>query len=148
MYIQEQIGFFLEGRLHGPHGCEGAEEQIIVKIRDLLCQAQHTFHTAHIGNGLALDGSARIRHGVSGHDAQLGIVICQSVASGSQRHFASMWTTQTSYQKETELFRDVHPLGFLRTNVTLQQFEKFYETYGIEPGDGMYLAPEDRILVW
>ena len=28
------------------------------------------------------------------------------------------------------------------------QFDEFYETYGIQPGDGMYLAPEDRIAVW
>ena len=47
--------------------------------------------------------------------------------------------------KSTE---DEHPLNFLRTNVTLQQFEKFYETFDIGPGDGMYLAPEDRIPVW
>ena len=28
------------------------------------------------------------------------------------------------------------------------QFDEFYETYGIQTGDGMYLAPEDRITVW
>ena len=44
--------------------------------------------------------------------------------------------------------QDTYPLNFLRTNVTLQQFEKFYETFDIGPGDGMYLAPEDRIPVW
>jgi putative endopeptidase len=32
--------------------------------------------------------------------------------------------------------------------VTLQQFDEFLDTYGIKEGDGMYLAPEDRILVW
>ena len=64
------------------------------------------------------------------------------------RSYASTWRTQTSFVKEMELASDVHPLHFLRTNVTLQQFEKFYETYGIGPGDGMYLAPEDRISVW
>jgi predicted metalloendopeptidase len=30
----------------------------------------------------------------------------------------------------------------------LQQFDEFIETYNIKPGDGMYLAPEDRVLVW
>ena len=65
------------------------------------------------------------------------------------RSFASMWARQTSYSMESSQVRDdEHPLGFFRTNVTLQQFEKFFETYGIGPGDGMYLAPEDRILVW
>lgn len=65
------------------------------------------------------------------------------------RSFASVWATQTSFQVENTVANgDEHPLGFLRTNVTLQQFDKFFETYGIGPGDGMYLAPEDRILVW
>ena len=65
------------------------------------------------------------------------------------RSFASMWVRQTSYNVESsQAHQDEHPLGFFRTNVTLQQFDKFFETYGIGPGDGMYLAPEDRILVW
>ena len=43
---------------------------------------------------------------------------------------------------------DSHPLHYLRTNAVLQQFDRFLETYDIQPGDGMYLAPEDRIAVW
>lgn len=43
---------------------------------------------------------------------------------------------------------DEHPLPFLRTNVTVQQFEEFYEAFDIQPGDGMYLAPEKRVAVW
>ena len=64
------------------------------------------------------------------------------------RSYASLWAYQTTMQGENEKSHDEHPLGFFRTNVTLQQFDKFFETYGIGPGDGMYLAPEDRILVW
>ena len=43
---------------------------------------------------------------------------------------------------------DEHPLNYLRINVGLQQFDEFIETYDINPGDGMYLAPEYRICVW
>lgn len=64
------------------------------------------------------------------------------------RSYAEVWRYQTSLTGEMSLATDVHPLGFLRTNVTLQQFDKFYETFDIGPGDGMYLAPEDRIMVW
>ena len=64
------------------------------------------------------------------------------------RSYANTWRMQASFVKEMELATDVHPLNYLRTNVTLQQFDKFFETYDIGPGDGMYLAPEDRILVW
>ena len=43
---------------------------------------------------------------------------------------------------------DPHPLHYLRSNATIQQFDEFYETYDIKEGDGMYLAPEKRIAVW
>ena len=63
--------------------------------------------------------------------------------------FASVWrrimTPEADYWYT---FNDVHPKACLRTNVTLQQFEEFYKTYDVKPGDNMYLAPEDRILVW
>ena len=26
--------------------------------------------------------------------------------------------------------------------------KEFYETYGVKEGDGMYLAPEDRVVIW
>ncbi len=46
------------------------------------------------------------------------------------------------------VYQDVHPMNYLRVNVTLMQQPEFYETYGIEEGDGMYMAKEDRISVW
>lgn len=62
--------------------------------------------------------------------------------------YAQLWRAKRSYMQEITAAKDVHPLNFLRTNVTLQQFDEFYETFGIKPGDGMYVAPENRILVW
>ena len=38
------------------------------------------------------------------------------------------------------------PSFFLK--VFHKQFQEFYDTYGIKEGDGMYLAPEDRVAVW
>lgn len=43
---------------------------------------------------------------------------------------------------------DTHPMWYFRVNSTLQLFDEFYETYGIEEGDGMYRAPEERFKVW
>ena len=44
--------------------------------------------------------------------------------------------------------QDTHPLPYLRVNAVVQQFDEFYETFGIEPGDGMYLTPAARLEVW
>ncbi len=43
---------------------------------------------------------------------------------------------------------DEHPPGYVRTNVNVQQVQEFYDTFNVTPGDGMYLAPEDRLTVW
>jgi len=43
---------------------------------------------------------------------------------------------------------DNHPLSYLRVNIDVQMFEPFYDVYGVQEGDGMYLAPEDRIRFW
>jgi len=42
----------------------------------------------------------------------------------------------------------VHPPAMFRVNLPVQQFDEFYETYGITEEDGMYLSPEDRFIIW
>ncbi|MDO4283936.1 MAG: M13 family metallopeptidase [Eubacteriales bacterium] len=65
------------------------------------------------------------------------------------RSYANMWKCVNTEEAEIRMVQtDVHPLGYLRINVGLQQFQEFYDTYDIQPGDGMYLAPEERLEVW
>lgn len=44
--------------------------------------------------------------------------------------------------------KDPHPMGYVRINSVLQQFDEFLDFYGITEGDNMYLAPEDRVAIW
>lgn len=62
--------------------------------------------------------------------------------------FARVWRIKCSYGKEQQYMEDSHPLAFLRTNVTVQQFDEFNQTFHIQKGDGMYLAKDKRINVW
>ncbi|MBQ6737939.1 MAG: M13 family metallopeptidase [Synergistaceae bacterium] len=65
------------------------------------------------------------------------------------RRYAKVWRLiQTKETLDRVLKVDVHALPFLRVNAVIQQFEEFYETYGIKSGDQMYLAPEKRVSVW
>ena len=43
---------------------------------------------------------------------------------------------------------DPHSLGEFRVNQALKNIPAFYEAFDVQPGDPMYLAPEDRVLVW
>lgn len=65
------------------------------------------------------------------------------------RSFSETWKTITTIQTEYyTLSQDTHPLAYLRVNAMVQQFDEFYDTYGIRKGDGMYLAPDQRLEVW
>ncbi len=63
--------------------------------------------------------------------------------------YAQMNVNINVYASElSQLTQDAHPLDYSRTNVPVQQFEEFYETYDVKEGDAMYLAPEDRLIIW
>ncbi len=64
------------------------------------------------------------------------------------RALAEVWLVKQTLQASYAQLNDTHPMGYLRINCTLQQFDEFLKCYGIVKGDGMYLAPEDRVIVW
>ncbi len=64
------------------------------------------------------------------------------------RAFADCYITRDNLTQVYRRLYDVHPMPYLRINVTLQHFDEFLDFYGIREGDGMYLAPEDRVNIW
>ncbi len=65
------------------------------------------------------------------------------------RSYATTWRAKCTIDvMDSILLSDSHPAAFLRVNVTLTEFDEFYETYGITEGDGMYRAPQKRVAVW
>lgn len=65
------------------------------------------------------------------------------------RVYASLWPEVESSEYATLLLQnDEHPPKYLRVNAVVQQFQEFYDTFQIQEGDGMYLAPEKRVGIW
>ena len=63
--------------------------------------------------------------------------------------YAENWRSLCSYEvEEYDNLRSKHPSAFFRVNFVLRQFDEFMETYDVQEGDRMYLAPEDRAWVW
>ena len=63
--------------------------------------------------------------------------------------YAKIWARLNTREMEYLcLMQDSHPLHYLRANVTAQQFDQFLEAFNVCEGDGMYLDPADRVLVW
>lgn len=44
--------------------------------------------------------------------------------------------------------QDSHPIGVFRVNGVVNQFEKFYQTFGVLENDKMYVAPANRLNIW
>ena len=64
-------------------------------------------------------------------------------------YYAKMNASISLYTYElSQIQGDPHPLDYQRANVPVQQFEEFYKAFGVTESDGMYLAPEKRLVIW
>lgn len=64
-------------------------------------------------------------------------------------NWATIWRMKATKQYEQLLLSiDVHAPQKLRANVQAQNLTDFYQAFDIQPGDGMYKAPEDRVNIW
>jgi predicted metalloendopeptidase len=72
--------------------------------------------------------------------------------SGDQRFYmgwAQVWRTKMREQQQiVQVKVDPHSPGQFRANGTLKNQPGFYEAFGIKPGDKMYVAPKDRVIIW
>ncbi len=65
------------------------------------------------------------------------------------RNFARIWRGKARPEfLQLLLTTDVHAPGKLRTNVQLPNFDEFFETFDVQEGDGMWRAPQDRVVIW
>lgn len=63
------------------------------------------------------------------------------------RSYARIWKNIHTQERNDMLLKiDVHALAYIRVNAIIQQYRMFYETYGVRPGNKMYL--EDSVAVW
>lgn len=63
--------------------------------------------------------------------------------------WAVIWRVRYTPEVEQYLLTiDSHAPNKLRCNLQLPLLEEYYDTYEIEEGDGMYIAPENRLSIW
>ena len=65
------------------------------------------------------------------------------------RAWANVWAQRITPEARSYMLKyDPHAPGYLRTNVTAQQFDEFYGAFCVKEGDFMFVAPENRLRVW
>jgi putative endopeptidase len=72
--------------------------------------------------------------------------------TGAQRFFVSWATVWRQVCRPEETLRrlsiDPHSPNEFRTNATVRNLDAFHEAFGTAQGDGMWLAPEERVTIW
>jgi predicted metalloendopeptidase len=72
--------------------------------------------------------------------------------TGAERFFigwAQVWRAKArAEQLRSQLLSDPHSPAAVRVNGPLVHVPEFYETFGVREGDGMWLAPADRVKIW
>ncbi len=63
--------------------------------------------------------------------------------------YANVWAGTASEEMLRYLtMMDVHSIARLRVNGGLAQCSYWYDAFGIQPGDSLYVAPQDRVNIW
>ena len=63
--------------------------------------------------------------------------------------YARVWAQNITDEEKARLTKlDVHSLGKNRVNVTLRNFQSFFDAFGIKEGDAMWRPVEDRVIIW
>jgi predicted metalloendopeptidase len=72
--------------------------------------------------------------------------------TGEQRLYmgwAQVWRAKMREQQTiAQIKADPHSPDAFRANGTLRNQPGFYEAFGVKPGDKMYLAPKERVIIW
>lgn len=89
--------------------------------------------------------------------ADLGAIHCVTSLCGDDPEalqdlftaYATLWADkQTREMFDMTLASDTHSPGNARVNAVLSSTDAFYTAFDVTEGDGMYVAPEDRVGIW
>lgn len=122
---------------------------------DALCEEVVAYYDGwECAPGIATDGGLTLIENI----ADLGAMNCLMDIAATQPDFdykaffekmARMFVDTDSREWLAYLtVTDPHSAGGVRVNRLLSSCDAFYDTYDVQPGDGMYVAPEDRVGIW
>ncbi|MDE7244523.1 MAG: M13 family metallopeptidase [Oscillospiraceae bacterium] len=120
-----------------------------------LCTKAAAFYDGlEVIPGVTCNGTLTLSENI----ADLGAIACITQAESRNenpdydtlyRSAAKTWSFTGTREMQIYLAQaDVHAPGKLRGSRVLQSCDEFYEAFDIEPGDGMWLAPEERVTIW
>ena len=158
MIIAHEIGhaFDKDGAMYDENGClnnwwtekDAAEFE---KIQEDFVEYYNQFEVV---DGVVQDANVTITENMA--DIAAMQIIMDIIGDDKQAQkecleaYAHMWAQlgTVSYLTDSTLLSDVHASNVVRVNAVVATLDQFYEIYGIEEGDAMYIAPENRLKLW
>jgi putative endopeptidase len=84
---------------------------------------------------LSLDGDAPVIDGMSGRERLFS-------------NWARVWRIKVRRERAQQMLAvDPHSPAEFRANI-VRNLDEFHDTFGTEPGDGLWLDPDDRVRIW
>jgi predicted metalloendopeptidase len=72
--------------------------------------------------------------------------------TGDQRFFLSWAQVWRAKYREgvlrEQVLSDVHSPAYFRVNGAVRNMDAWYNAFGVQPGDKLYLAPDQRVSIW
>lgn len=118
-----------------------------------LSQSIVDYYSSYELMGVAINGELTLGENI----ADLGAMTCITSIIGEDEEaldeaFGQMafnWACEDTASFAMYLLNtDTHSPNKIRVNAVLSSCDAFYETYDIKEGDGMYVAPENRVGIW
>lgn len=129
-------------------------EEDLSKFEALSEMVAERYSKIEVVDGIYLNGDYTLNENI----ADLGAMVCIIDTASKYENFdfsemfesyAKSWAEIISKDNMlTVLLLDEHAPAKIRVNAVVQSFDKFYETYDIKNSDGMYIPPEERVIIW
>lgn len=159
-------GFDDQGRLFDANGNMVSwwtdEDDAKFRAKAEMLKAQ--FDKIEIVPGLMANGELTTGENIGDHGGlSIAFTAMQNAIEGKSRElidgftpeqrfylsYGAIWAQNiTDAEKQRLTMLDVHSLAENRVNVSLKNFQSFFDAFGIKEGDPMYLPEADRIHIW
>jgi putative endopeptidase len=123
-------------------------------FQKLCTQVVKLYNGRETAPGITCDGALTLSENI----ADLGAMACITELEGqrAQPDYRTLYTAAaeiwcSSYPRAMRQYMaasDVHAPDKLRGSLVLQQFQQFYDAFDIQKGDGMWIAPAERVTIW
>lgn len=122
------------------------------EFKDRQAKVIALYSSYQLPDGTKINGAIALTENI----ADLGAVSCLTEVVGKDpavlrqfyRSYAESWQLLLRKEMLKKYLVDVHALPYLRVNAVLSSTQSFYDAFGVKPGDGMYIAPEERANIW